>query len=178
MIPDALTLWVCDDKIFVDESPKGFFIEVFDSEGNKLYHIEKSYQKFKVTEEHQKDILERFKSDRLVKIQGWERIKRSYQKFHYPEYFPAIQNLVVVDKKIYVQNLKKKHDSKEEEFIIMDLKGNTLKILSLPVTQKPHLYFRMTGLGPKFFTIAHDKCYYLVENEDEEEWELHVTDIK
>jgi hypothetical protein len=33
LIPDSLNFWVYDNKIFVEESPNGFFIEVFDKEG-------------------------------------------------------------------------------------------------------------------------------------------------
>jgi hypothetical protein len=33
-------------------------------------------------------------------------------------------------------------------------------------------------LGAKLHTIYDDKLYYLMENEDEEEWELYVEEIK
>jgi len=39
MIPDSLHFQVHADKIFIEESPQGFLIEVFNGRGEKLYNI-------------------------------------------------------------------------------------------------------------------------------------------
>ncbi len=36
---------------------------------------------------------------------------------------------------------------------------------------------RLIGKGIRFFDIEKDKFYYIVENEEEEEWEVHVEKI-
>lgn len=177
LIPDSLNIWAADDKLFIDKSPEGFVIDVYDREGKKLYRIQNKYEKIKVTGEHKKNIIETFKQERLVKIRGWENVRQSLT-FHYPDYFPAIQDFLIADKKIYVRTFKKKADTKEEEYVVMDLKGSILKTLYLPQIKKSEQFVRMIGMDPKFYSITKNKFYYLVENEDEEEWELHVKEIK
>jgi hypothetical protein len=174
-IPDSLNFWVDDDKIFVEESPKGFVIEVFDSEGNKLYQIAKKYNKVKVTEKDKEETFNRMKEDPLVKLQGWENIKRII-KFHFPDTFPAVRDVLVTGKKIYVRTFNKK-DGKDE-FVVMDLKGNILKKMYQQIGSESQIMVSMLGLGPKFYSIENNKFYYLTEDEGEEEWELHVTNIK
>ena len=49
MIPDSLHFCICDNKIFVEKSTRGFFIDVYNAEGKKLYQIEKKYEKVNVT---------------------------------------------------------------------------------------------------------------------------------
>jgi len=177
MIPDSLNIWAAEDKIFIDKSPEGFVIDVFDSEGKMLYRVEKKYEKIKVTDAHKKAVLDVFKSERFVKLQGWENIKRRL-KFHYPDYFPAIRDFLIVGKKIYVRTFRINENTNEQEFIIMDLKGNILKTLYLPQTTGPQHTTKMVGMSPRFYSIANNRFYYLVENEDEETWELYVKDIK
>ena len=105
----------------------------------------------------------------------WETFKKK-NKFLYPESFPAIRDFVISDNRIYVQTYKKQNN--EEEYVIMDLKGNILKRVFLPNVQKPGFVERMMGIGIKYYSIQSEKLYYLFENKDAEDWELHVTDIK
>jgi hypothetical protein len=74
----------------------------------------------------------------------------------------------------YVQTYKAKEN--KEEYVIMDLKGNIIKRVYIQKFDNVTLTGKM--LGTKLHTIYNDKLYYLVENEDEEEWELHVEEIK
>jgi hypothetical protein len=174
LVVDSLNFWIYDDKIFVEESPQGFFIEVFDSEGKKLYDIKKKYEKINVTADHRTKIINTLKNERVVKILGWENIKNLY-KFNFFDSFPAIQDIAVDEGRIYVQTFRKKGN--KEEFIIMDLKGNILKKKYLCPGKKPEILVRMFGLGPKFYSIDKNKFYYLEEDEEDEKWVLYVTHL-
>jgi len=79
---------------------------------------------------------------------------------------------------MYVRTSRINENTDEQEFIIMDLKGNILKTLYLPQTANPQHFVKMMGMTPRFYSIANNRFYYLVENEEEETWELHVKDIK
>jgi hypothetical protein len=166
---------VYDNKIFVEESPRGFFIEVFDKDGNKLYQIEKKYKKIKVTDTHKKDAVAKLKEEPIVKAQGYENIKNAV-KFNFFDFLPAIKDILVANQRIYIQTFNKK-DSRDE-FVIMDLKGVILNRVYLPTGQIPRLLVQFLGLGPKFYSIYNNKIYYLKENVEDEEWELYVTAIK
>lgn len=169
---------VCDDKIFIDRSPDGFVIDVFDSQGNKLYEIEKDYEKLKVTPDHKKEIINRFKEDPNIKsasqqVGGWEETQKLFT-MNFPPIYPAIQELVITGKKIYIQTFKLKEN--KSEYVVMDLKGNIINRVYLPRFENTPMMSKI--LGAKLHTIYNDKLYYLMENEDEEEWELHMEEIK
>jgi hypothetical protein len=186
MIPDALNFWVYDDKIFVEESPKGFLIEVFDSNGKKLYQIEKKHEKMKVPEEYKKIVENHLKEDFLHKKvnlfvpfhimeAGWDGFKK-WATLIYPDYLPPMRDIFVDSNKIYIQTFNRRNN--KQEYIIMDLKGNIIKKVYLPVVQPSTFASEMVGLGLKFYAIDKERFVYLVENEEEEEWEVHIETIK
>ncbi|MGD2088252.1 MAG: hypothetical protein PVH61_18890 [Candidatus Aminicenantes bacterium] len=185
MIPDALNFWVYDDKIFVEESPEGFLIEVFDYKGEKLYQIERKYEKTPVTEKYKTLAFNHLKQDFLHKKvnlfvpfhimeAGWDEFKK-WATLIYPDYLPPMRDIFVDNRKIYIQTFKRQDN--KQEYIIMGLKGNMIKKVYLPVVQPSTFASEMVGLGLKFYAIDKDRFVYLVENEEEEEWEVHVVDI-
>jgi len=174
MIPDSINIQVHEDKVFIEESPKGFFMEVFNHNGEKLYSIEKEIERIKLSKEDREGALNQLKVDPFIKMQrgGWEGFK-SQNKMIFPDFYPSIQDFVISDNKIYVRTHKVLDG--REEYIIMGLKGKILKRVFLPAVQKPSFTEQMLGTNIKFFSISRDKFYYLIEKE--EEWELHVTII-
>ena len=187
MIPDSANFCVYDEKIFIEESPGGFVIEVFDSEGKKLYDIKKNDEKTRVTEDYKKTAMEYLKESFLRKKvtvfvpinvveSGWDAF-RKWAKLVYPDYLPPIQDIVVDSGKIYAQTYKRQGD--KEEFVIMDLKGNILDKVYLPRMKNHAVYdYQMLGIGVRFYAISNNRFIYLNENEDTEEWEVHMTAIK
>jgi len=171
---NSIHFQVYEDKILIEESPKGFVIEVFNSRGEKLYKISKNYKKIPVTRLEKKEAEELLSQDSFIKMQpgGWEQIKKQW-KINTLDSFPAIQAMVVADNKIYVQTFKKQLE--REEYIIMDLKGNELKKVFLPAVRKSSFTEQMMGTGVKLFCISQNKFYYIVEKD---EWcELHTEVI-
>lgn len=147
--------YVYQDKIFIGDTSRGFHIDVFNAEGKKLYEISRKYQKQRVTD--------KYKSWRLQKIRenpGTQRLM-SMRTFEFPEYFPAFRYFKVMSGRIFVSLYGKESDN--GDFMLLDLKGNLLKTGSI----KPDV----------LFTIQKNRVYYLIENEETEEWELHVEDI-
>jgi hypothetical protein len=175
-VEDSIHFVVYDDKIFIEESRKGFVIEIFDANGNKLSTIEKKEIKpITFTESHKKAIIEDIKSDPLMKLSGgWEEAKKRIN-IKYPDTFPVIKDILVANNKIYIQTFKQK--DKKVEYIILDIKGKILKSRFLPKVIESTFFSRMLGKVTQFFDIENDKFYYLYENEDEEEWEVHVEEI-
>ncbi len=172
---DSLNISIYNEKIFIEQSPKGFLISVFDTGGNQLYQVKKEYEKIKFTEKHKETVLNRLKEDRQIKALGWENFKNLVKIIH-GDFLPTIQDMTVADNRIYVKAPHNKNDN--AEFIIMDLKGNTLKKVYLPEVKKTKVLDEVLGRPARFYKIYQDKFYYLHENEEEEEWELHVEPIK
>lgn len=162
--------WCHDDKVFVADSAKGFFIDVFDFNGNHLYSIDKNNQveKVKVSNAYKKKALEGLKIfDKWV----WEHYSKS--SFTFYDHFPAIRDFWIDNKKIYVTTYKEQGDN--HEIIILDIKGNILARLLLPL--KSLRDFKGFGVFDHF-TVHNDILYELVDNEDTNIWELHKTNLK
>ena len=176
VIPDSLNFCVENNKVFIDRSPEGFVIDVFDSEGKKLYQIKKDYKKIKVTEALKNSAIEWLKNDPMVKQFGsMERVKSVY-KLEFPEYLPAIESMVTSSRKICIGTFNKKDN--KEKCLVMDFKGNQLQELYVPQLQRRKLVDEQFGLARYFYSIDNNKFYYLIENEDDEEWEIHALELK
>jgi len=174
LVMDFLFFEVVDNKIFIEESPNGFIFEVFDSQGKKLNKIQIDSQKVPVTEADKSKLFEKFKADPILKPQGgWEQVKK-FTKLHYSDYFPSIQNIDSFGNKIYIRTFKV--TGNKEEYMIMDTKGKILKKANLQRFENETILDKF--LGTKLIAFANDKLYYLKENEDEEEWELYMEEIK
>ena len=152
-------------RIFIADSRKGFFIAVFDENGKELYTIDKPVQQIEVTADYKKKALEKLK---IEKKAVWERIKN--RNFTFYKYFPPIKSFNVADGKLYVATYK--IEKNKMEFVVLDLKGNLLKNVFLPIKNPEDM-----NRENFYYSICSGKLYHLVENEDSEEWELHIHDI-
>lgn len=177
MVRDTIHFEVYEDKIYVEESDKGFFIEVFDSKGNRLYEIKKNSAAPKITDKDKKAIFNELKKDNLIAIVarregGWDEFAKK-GTFTYPAVFPPIRDIKISNDKIYVSTFERKEN--KEKCIIMDVKGNIIGTSYLPITGQSSFSARSMGKDNRFYGIADNKFYYLKENEDEELWELHAV---
>ncbi len=71
----------------------------------------------------------------------------------------------MLDNRIYVQTYKQERD--DAEFIILDLKGNILNRILLPLFMEGSLVDRYPNAFYK------DTYYYLKDNLERQVWELH-----
>lgn len=180
MVRDTIHFEVYNEKIFVEESNKGFYLEVFDCKGNRLYEIKKNFAAAKVTENDKKAIFNHLKKDNLIAVVarregGWDEFAKK-GTFTYPDVFPHIKDIKITNDKIYVSTFERKDN--KEKCIIMDLKGNIISTSYLPITGQSSFSASSMGKDNRFYGIADNKFYYLIENEDEEVWELHAMEIK
>ena len=145
------------DEIFIAQPNKGFYIEVFDKNGNKLYTIFKKMKKIKTEEKHKK-----FYMDEIRYFVGNKLFQKALQKGAFNkemrEFVPVINNFWVLDDFIYVKTFDITDTS--EKYIIMDLKGKILKEMFLPKTYL------------EILTFYNNKFYFLIENEVDDAWEL------
>lgn len=139
---------VFEDKIYIGDTSKGFFIRAFDQNGKKLYKIDKKYDKIKITPAREEKEMAEFKKTRLWKY-------REYIEPVFPEHFPAFRTFWVVNGRIYVKTYVEKEC--RQEIKILDLQGNILKNVFVP--------------SAKYAAIYDGKYFFLKKNKDEE-WEL------
>ena len=151
---------VYNDKLFV-EGEEGR-ICVYDREGKQLYSINvHDYEKLEIPESFKEKVMKYLKK-RLPT--AFINVKRNGR---FPRYFP-LRSFLVDDGKVYVQTFKS--EAGKSEFYIFDLKGKLLSKVMVPFMESEFL------IGYPF-TIGNNKFYQLVENEDDEEWELHINEV-
>lgn len=154
LIPHYFGFRVYEDKVFLANTYEGFYIEVFDTTGEKLYEIQRDFEK--------RQIPETFKEKRKKEIfdNAFNRRYRDFVVIDEVDYYPAFRNFVISDGRIYVFTHSGEED--KQEMMILDLEGNPLNSVFVP--------------GADHYQVHKGKYYYLFRNEDEE-WELHVLEI-
>ena len=97
------------------------------------------------------------------------RYYRVKQRVRFPEFFPAIRDLIVDNSHIYLLTWRKKEQ--EHEFFIFDLEGKLVKKTFVPLQD----YDDGVALFP--YSLKNNYFYQLIDNEEEEVWELQRFSI-
>lgn len=153
------------NKAFVD-TRNGFSIQVIDLEGKVLARIEqKDYKQRKFTDDDLKAI-----QDLMKKMFGEAQYKAVKNRFTWPDYYPVILTFRIdrVAKRLALITWKKV-DGKNECYIYnMDGKLEKKVLLDLKL---------VNGIEAYPFAISDGKFYQVFDNDEKEQWELHVTKI-
>ena len=131
-----------------------------------------------MTEADKKRYLDYFKTS-LVFGKAYDQMK---SRLEFPSYFPALQTFAAADGKIYAVTYRKKNA--KTEVLVLDLKGKLLKTVFLPIYETDEELARTLEnrvakqTTNSTFVIKNGKFYQVLENQDEESWELHIHEIK
>jgi hypothetical protein len=159
MIQDYADYAVHEDKIFVADSRKGFYIAVFDENGDPIYEIRQELKKIKVPKD--------FKQSALNKDEGskyWEGYNPVVREF-----FPAFFGFKIDGGRIYAITPDQKNG--QYEVIVMDLKGKVLE-RSHRFPLEPN-YFAPDALNLNY-DVEENRFIWFVYNEAKEYFELHI----
>jgi hypothetical protein len=173
MVKDPPYFCVIDDRIFIDHSPQGFTIKIFDPEGNSQGKIQKPYQPVPVTDLDRKQILEEYKSDPLVRSIGFENLKNRI-KFKFANHFPPIQSLHAFEGLLCLKTPVRKEN--KTKFLFMTPEGKTVADLWVPPLPVQRGIGVLNGTSDCFYAKAGDYFYYLQEND--ETWTLNRISLK
>jgi len=163
---DNIVITACyDDKIFLARGEEGFYYEIFDSKGNKLSSVNKPYKKLSISKEDKEILIEQFKQRSWMQSR-WTTFNKYVKDYNslFPGYYPAMQDFFVIEGNVYIKTYNRKNDL--EEYVILDLKGNIRAEVFLPKASY------------NLFTFTNERFYYLVDNDDEETWELYSEEIR
>ena len=152
------------DMIFIGGEEE-FVIRLLDAEGNPSASITRDYKRLKVTEEYKQGVFEAFKKNPQTK----GMIDYLKQMIKFKEYFPAIQLIFVDQADIYILTYRKQQE--KYEVFIYDTSGKYIKQVYLPIQY-------IDTIEPYPFAIKNGLLYQLIENEANEAWELHASEIK
>lgn len=163
VLEKTFTYQAYEDKILLPGEDDAI-IDVFDNEMKKLFSIHLDQGKRKVDQKFKDTVIERLKTDPTTKD-----IFPILKPIIFPDYFPTIAAFFVDDGTIYVMTWK--IENSINEFFTYDMNGKFKKHLMIPIQYE-------TELQPYPITINKEKLYQIVENEEEEVWEFHMSEIK
>ncbi len=162
---------ICDKKIFALGVIKDFAIDVFDFSGKKAITIKEDYKNIKFTEQLKARVLNHYKTDPNTKanFDWWKN------NIHLPEYFPAIRDLHTCGKKRYVRTYRV--EGKNAEFYIYNSSGKLLKRRLITIAENTARFAYPFKKDSAPHAFKDDKLYQLIENLENESWELYETKI-
>ncbi|MGE5342709.1 MAG: hypothetical protein ACM3SY_14640 [Candidatus Omnitrophota bacterium] len=157
---------VVNDNLYVFSMQHDNEIIVFNQEGKEIKRIKVNLPRLNVTESLKRDVIDYLKNIRyykLMKVNEDELEKRVF----FREDLPCFRLFKIRNGIIYLQTYVKKGN--DYQFVLMDLNGKILKTLFLPI----NVYdFSKIGLQTTF-CFDKNTYYYLVDNDETENWELH-----
>ncbi|MBU1011806.1 MAG: hypothetical protein KKG99_02270 [Bacteroidetes bacterium] len=167
-LPYRIDVACYQDKIFVTDTEKGFFIKVFDSNGNEIRTIDKNYEieDVKITENDKNAIAGFIKTSQPEWL--YNAIKTN--SYYYKNY-PKINYAMFSDENIYITTYRKKDNM--NEIINLDLNGN-IKRKGFAEIKALKLYRGILRFDP--YTIDNGFLYEIAKNNDGK-WFLYRTSI-
>jgi hypothetical protein len=127
VLENTVKYCIYDEKIFIADSYRGFLVEAFDNQREKITQFKIPSKKKEVTEEYIKRRIALLKTS-----PQWEQAQIMYN-FVFPEFFPAFSHFNVDEGKLYFLTFNLKND--DREVIITDLKGNLQKRAFVPLVE-------------------------------------------
>lgn len=155
--------YVWGNRIFVEDKQRGVVL-CFDETGKELPVIDPKITPRKVTKEDEERYRDFYKNDPRTK-NDYEMLK---SRIKFPEYFNPIDHMWVTDGRIYIMTFKR--EGAASEFLIYDTDGKFIKRTMVP-------FYHLNVLFRAPTDIKDGKLYQIIENDEEEEWELHRIPI-
>ncbi len=154
--------YVKKDKIFIDHEDGS--INIYDHQGQQVKRIKSQYPLVKETSTRINNYNEFLRTDPRFRHQ-WDFIKKTLE---YPKHLPLIRYYSVDNNHIYV--LTNQKEGKKSLIYILDHKGIVKQKAWLKLLDK-------SPIEPYPYTINKGRLYQIFENDDTEDWELHITKI-
>ena len=153
--------FVYGDRVYFVDGINGFSIKVFDLSGKLANHIRKEYSRRKIPSSYKDKTLTWFKTNPNFR-QYFELIK---DRIVFKRHYPPILTIYVERGRIYaITNTFQNH---QRECIVMDLHGNQIRRIFLPISEQYGLDFKV------LYTFNEGIFYRISGNPHHETWELY-----
>jgi len=175
LLGDLLHFAVVQDKICVEESPKGFVIELFDPDGNKISTIKKSIAGIRVTEQDRDREMTLVRKEKrvaaMIALTGsWEKLRQIW-KISFPETTPALRELQSCGDNLLVRTFERRANA--EKYLLLGLDGTIQRELFLPFVSDAETEARVSGTA--FFKLIGERFFYLWQNDGSDRWEVRLA---
>jgi len=171
---DLLHFAVVEDKICVEESSKGFFIEIFDPAGGRVSAIEKPFSKIPLTAADRDREMALVRGEKRVAAMiarsgSWEKLREIW-RITFPEFKPAIREIQAYGEELLVRTSEQKGEN--GKYLLMDLQGRIRKEIFLPIGTDAETEARLCGTS--FFKLVDGTFYFLRHDSAKDLWEVHL----
>ena len=155
---------VYSNKIFIDDKMGN--INVYDAGGTKIRTIKPRIKKTRVSKGQKERLLKQLQIGLFRQL--YEQFK---SRIRFPDHSPPIRDFCVSDDSIYIITNTEK-DGKSV-MMVLSLEGKLQKKKLVPLLETDII----VPMFYNYYTINNNKIYRLVDNPEENCWELHVSDI-
>jgi hypothetical protein len=175
LLGDLLHFAVVGDRICVEESPRGFVIELFDVSGSRVGTISRARVGVPVTPaDRDREMALVRKEKRVAAMIGmtgsWEKLRQIW-KITFPAVTPALREIQASDGRLLARTFERKDGT--EKYLLLDLDGKAQQELSLPMPTDAETEARVSGTA--FFKLVGNRFYYLRQDAGSNRWEVHAT---
>jgi hypothetical protein len=166
-VRDCFKYEVYGDRLYVGNTGQGFFFRAFNSRGEKLYDINRNYEKRRISSGDIKKMMVELRE--ALGEQEFNRRRSLVNEYIFREFYPAYSDFAVADGKIYVFS----YPIPDRPILatILDLRGDLLREIELP-RGRHHRSSRSPS-----YRVYKGRYYYMLYNEESDKWELHVENL-
>jgi len=175
LLGDLLHFAVVQDHIVVEESPKGFVIEIFDAAGTPLRTLTHSAGGVAVTAADRALALALVRTEKRVAAMtrmagSWEALRQSWA-ITFPAVTPPLREIQADGGHLLARTFERDGDA--DKYVLLDVDGATRREIRLPRPTDAETEARVSGTA--FFRILGDRFYYLRHDVSSNHWEVHVA---
>jgi hypothetical protein len=172
---DLLHFAVAGDRLFIEESPGGWVIEIFDAGGHKISTVKKPYSPIPVTPADREGEAAQVRREKRVaamiaRAGSWEKLREVWS-FAFSDVKPALRELQALGDEVLARTFEQRDG--EAKFLVLDREGRVRKELFLPVGTDAETEARVCGTS--FFKIVNDSYYFLRHDSQKDLWEVHAA---
>jgi len=172
---DLLHFAVASDRIFIEESPGGWVVEIFDAGGRKISTVTNPFTPLAVTPADRERELALVRQEKRVaamiaRAGSWEKLREIWALV-FSDLKPALRELQAYGNGVLARTFEQKDG--DTKFQILDPQGRLRQELFLPTGTDAETEARVCGSA--FFKIIDGRYYFLWHNPGQNLWEVHVA---
>jgi hypothetical protein len=177
LLGDQLHFTVVRDRVCVEESPKGFVVECFDSSGKRVSTIERAHAGVPVTAADRDREMALVRTEKRVALMigmtgSWEKLRQIWT-ITFPAVTPPLRELQASANRLLARTFERMGDT--VKYVLLDLDGTSDRELWLPMPTDAETEARVSGTA--FFKLVGDRYYYLRHDAGSNRWEVYATSL-
>lgn len=166
---DCIKYDASEDLVVFGDTRKGFYFQILSDSGEIVREIKLPYKERIITPEIKQNAIAQSEAG-MDYLLGNKAKRLKIKSIHeFPKKIPAIKNFFVSNNKIYA--FPYTINDEGVEVIVIGLNGKALK---------KRVIAGLDSITVEIFPLCidDDSVYYIIDNFEEEEWELHKEDLK